>query len=205
MIKKIFFQMICCFFLPMILIHTPSFAKAKPRSGATLMLPAETLSGLISDALPIPIDTDERISGRIWIKDVKNLKLGKNSASAKIRLTGKKVKYNEKIGGFSTSLNFGNVDVSFDCRATIRYNGKKGLLYIKPTILPGNNKKDMITPILMALFNEMEYPIQIKKPEPITTQLGKNALMIHLNISNISTRKNRLLIEVSPDLKKTAP
>ncbi len=63
----------------------------------------------------------------------------------------------------------------------------------------------MITPILMALFNQMEYPIQIKKPEPITTQLGKNALVIHLEISNISTRKNRLLIEVSPDLKKTAP
>ncbi len=205
MIKKISFQMICCFFLQMVLIATPLFANAKPPPGATLVLPAKTLSALITDALPIPIDTNKRISGRIWINDVKNLKLGKNSASAKIRLTGKKIKYTEKIGGLSTSLSFGDVDVSFDCQATIRYNRKKGLLYVKPTISPGNNKKEVITPILMALFNQMEYPIQIKKPEPITTQLGKNALVIHLEISNISTRKNRLLIEISPDLKKTAP
>ncbi len=205
MIKKISFQMICYFFLQMVLIATPLFANAKPPPRATLVLPAKTLSALITDALPIPIDTNKRISGRIWINDVKNLKLGKNSASAKIRLTGKKIKYTEKIGGLSTSLSFGDVDVFFDCQATIRYDKKKGLLYIKPTIFPGNNKKDMITPILMALFNQMEYPIQIKKPEPITTQLGKNTLVIHLEISNISTLKNRLLIEISPDLKKTAP
>ncbi len=110
----------------MVLINTPSFAKTKPPHGATLVLPVETLSALITEVLPIPIDTDERISGRIWIKDVKNLKLGKNSASAKIRLTGKEVKYTEKIGGLSTSLSFGDVDVSFDCQATIRYDRKRG-------------------------------------------------------------------------------
>jgi hypothetical protein len=189
----------------MVLISTPLFAETKPAPKATLVLPAKTLSALIRDALPIPIDTNKRISGRIWIKDIKNLKLGKNSVSVKIRLMGKDVKYTNKIAGLATSLSFGNIDVSFDCQATLRYDKKKGLLYIKPTIIPGNNKKDMVGPILMGLFNEKEYPIQIKKPEPITTRLGKKELVIHLKISNISTRKNRLFIQVSPDLKKTAP
>ncbi len=204
MTKRVLFQTIGCLLLVAFLIHSPADAHAKPARGATLVVPVETLSALIKDALPVLIDTDERISGHLWLKEVNNLTLGKNSAATRIRLTGKAVTYTEKIGGFKTSMQLGDVDVTFDCRATIRYDRKKALLYVRPTIIPGKNKKDLVTPLLMVLFNETEYPLKIKRPHPIPAQLGKQASEIHVHISNISTRKNRLLIQVLPRLKKTA-
>ncbi|MBC8443554.1 MAG: hypothetical protein H8D81_00400 [Deltaproteobacteria bacterium] len=202
--QKPFVYIIGCLCLAMVLIQAPASAETKPARGATLVVPVETLSALIKDALPVLIDTDDRISGRLWIKEVNNLTLGKNLAATRIRLTGKAITYNEKIGGFKTSLQLGDVDVTFDCRAAIRYDRNKALLYIRPTIMPVKNKKDLVTPLLMVLFNETEYPLKIKKPQPIPAQLGKQGSEIHVNISNISTQQNQLLIDVSPRLKKTA-
>ena len=58
--------------------------------------------------------------------------------------------------------------------------------------------------LLNALFeglSNIEYPIEINKLEPVTTEFDNKKLTIELDISNIFSENDKLFIEIKPAAK----
>ena len=173
---------------------------------ATLIVPTGVLADLIQNALPIEIEKDEDFdfSGKMWVQSIESLRLGKNAVYLKIHVYGKDVQYSRKIGRFGAAMRFGDVRMSFNCSASIRYDQKKRMLILYPKISPAEKQHDILTPLFMALINENEFPIQIEKLQPIVTQLGEKTLTVNMDITSITTQSEKLMLGISPAFQKSS-
>ncbi len=170
---------------------------------ATLVVPVEVLAGVIREALPLELETSESLKGRLWVRSVEKLYLGKNAVSFKARVQGKELAYIQKIGGYKAAVKFGEVDLAFDCSASLSFDRKRRVLVIKPRIHPAEKGNELLTPLLMALVNENEYLVEIEKLKPIETRLGKSPLVAHMDVSSITTLNNKLMIGITPRIEKS--
>ncbi|MEW5909592.1 MAG: hypothetical protein AB1659_07325 [Thermodesulfobacteriota bacterium] len=180
-------------------------AAASQASEATLVIPTAVLADLVQNALPIELEKDEDFdfSGKMWIQSIENLRLGKNMVYGKIHINGKDVHYSRKIGRFEAAMKIGDVRMSFNCGASIRYDQKKRILILNPRISPAEKQHEILTPLLIALINDNEFPVQIEKLQPIVTQLGEKTLTVEMDISGITTQSDRLMLEISPAFRKS--
>ena len=121
-------------------------------------------------------------------------------ASFSVNMRGEDIKYTGKIGILSTSVSFGNIDISFDCEASIRYDKEKSILYIRPKIVERRNRNKVLLRLLAELIDK-EYPVEIQKLKPIITVFGDKSVTIDMDISNVYAVHNRLLIRISPSVK----
>ena len=55
---------------------------------------------------------------------------------------------------------------------------------------------------LLSLANGVEYPIEINKIQPFVTQISDARLNIDMDITNIRTEKDKILISIRPKVKK---
>jgi hypothetical protein len=187
----------------LLLSGAPLFtARANADPAATLVIPVAVLETLIQEALPVEIENAEGFSGRLWVRAVEKLYLGKNRVSFQIRVQGKDVSYSREIAGYPAAMKFGAVDLAFQCTAVLSYDRKQRVLAVKPRIRPAEQVDDLLTPLLMALVNESEYVVKVEKLEPIETQLGKSPMTAHMDISNITTSENRMMIAIVPRIQK---
>jgi len=199
--KSIIFLGIACGLL------MPGSPQVKAREGvdpeATLVLPVDVLQKIIREVLPVEIEKVENFTGRLWVHSIEKLSLGNNIVSFKARVQGKDLAYMRKIAGYPAALKFGAVDVTFDCSASLSFNQKRRLLIFKPQIRPAEKGNELLTPLLMALVNENEYPVEIEKLKPFDIRLGNSPMLAHTDISSITTLSNRLMIGISPRIQKS--
>ncbi len=80
-------------------------------------------------------------------------------------------------------------------------------LYVKPHVEGPQNKEDLSQGDILidTLFNalsDIEYPIDVNRIKPITTELYNMQLVINTDISDVYTDDNKLFIEIIPTAQK---
>jgi hypothetical protein len=181
-----------------------AFAQTDKDREAVIAIPETVISELVRDALPIEVTKHETLSGAIWVKSINNLKLGKNKLSFSVNMLGENIEYTGKIAKVPTHLDFGTIDVSFDCDASIRYDKEKGILYVRPRVLEIRGGNEVLLPLLVGLINDEEYPIKAKELKPIITEYGNKSLVINMDISSVYTEHHMLFIEIKPSVVKNS-
>jgi hypothetical protein len=154
----------------------------------------------INDVLPIKISKGKKFSGVIWVKSVDELQLEIDKVSFSVTIYGEDIAYIGKIGKLSTSLRFGTIDTSFSCDASIRYDREKNILYVRPTIVEREKSNRLFLPLLLQVIDK-EYPVEVQKLKPIITKFGDKSATLDMDISNVYTVHDRLLIAVRPRVR----
>jgi hypothetical protein len=161
------------------------------------------MAQLINDTLPIEIVKKKEISGAIWIQSIDKLKLGNDKISFFMKMHGEDVEYTGKIGKTPVVLSFGTIDLAFNCYTSLRYDSEESILYVKPEIIAEETEKETLALLLAALVSGQEFPLEIQKLKPIIAKLGNAALTINMNISNIYTLNDVLIIGIKPTVTKS--
>lgn len=187
--------------LPILVSYSLAFANKK--SEITISVPAKSITEIINKTLPIEITKKKDISGVIWIESIDKLKLGNNKISFFMKMRGENVAYTAKIGNTPLLLNFGNINLALNCDASLRYDRKKNILYVKPVIIQEEKGKEGLALLLNALAGGAEFPLEIQKLKPIIAKFGKDILTVNMKISNIYTSSGVLFIKIKPKVKKT--
>ena len=177
-----------------------SSAASDKKNEITIVIPARVIATFINDVLPIKISKGKKFSGAIWVKSVDKLQLEINKVSFSVTIYGEDIKYTGKIGKLSTSLSLGTIDTSFSCDASIRYDREKNILYIRPKIVERGNRNRLLLPLLLQVIDK-EYPVEVQKLKPIITKFGDKSATIDMDISNVYTVHDRLLIAVRPRVR----
>ena len=191
-------------FFSFLLVHQ-IFAGIEKKEEITIAFPAEVMAKVINDALPIGIANEKTFSGMIWIESIDGLKLGDDKVSFSIKIRGENLGYKGNIRETPLVLNFGDVKLAFDCDASIRYDPVKNILFVKPEINDEKPDGQIFVPLLAALTRGREFPVEIQKLEPFIAKFGNNLITINMDISNIHTLKNILLIGMTPTVRKSPP
>ena len=187
--------------LSMLILY--SLAIANRKNEITIAVPAELMAKIINDALPIEIAKKKEISGAIWIQSIDKLKLGNDKISFFMKMHGEDVEYTGKIGKTPVVLSFGTIDLAFNCDTSLRYDSEENILYVKPEIITEETEQETLALLLAALVSGQEFPLEIQKLKPIIAKLGNAALTINMNISNIYTLNDVLIIGIKPTVTKS--
>ena len=63
-------------------------------------------------------------------------------------------------------------------------------------------KHDILLDTLFNAFSDIEYPIDVNRIKPITTELYNTELIVNTDISDVYASENMLFIEVIPTAQK---
>lgn len=184
-----------------LLLYSLAFADTK--SEITVSIPAKSITEIINKTLPIEITNKKDISGVIWIESIDKLKLGNNKISFFMKMRGEDIAYTAKIGKTPMSLNFGNINLAVNCNASLRYDRKKNILYVKPVMIQEKKGKEGLAVLVNALAGGAEFPLEIQKLKPIIAKFGNDILTVNLKISDIHTLSGVLFIKIMPKAKKS--
>lgn len=167
----------------------------------TIVVPVKVLQGLIDEVLPVEIPMHEEISGTFWIRSIKHLRLGVDKVWFTADISAENMAYKGKIAGLPANLHFDEVDSTLQCEASIRYDMEKRLLYVRPKIAEQENKRDILWLLVVSIFGDGEYPVEIKKLKGIETKISNKAVKVDMDISNIYTVTDRLFIALQHRVK----
>jgi hypothetical protein len=186
---------------------SPGSAQVKNIKELTVVVPAESIAKFIQPLLPYSIDIGKNFSGSFWVKSIENIKIAKNRISFSAHIYGKDIGYSAKIGKQTASFKVGNVNLRNHWEATLRYDKAQKKLYIKPHVEGPQNKDDLSQGDILidTLFNalsDIEYPVDVDRIEPITTELYDTELVINTDISDVYTDDNKLFIGIIPTPQK---
>ena len=201
MIRSILFFILTCFFALNVSAETNNSDQA-----ITLKLPESLMAEAVKKSLPFEIDTSSQtIGGSVFVKSIENLQLEDQNISALLVLAGKDIQITTKIAGQKLRLKIGDVALNFNISASIRFDEPSQTLFLKPNVTEyksaGNKKGGEIGILLIGLLNGKEFPIEIKKMQPLITDLGSKQLAIELKIKDITIKKDILLLNLTPDVK----
>ena len=198
--RKTWFMPVFIFFVT--LLGPPLSTGELKKGEMTIAIPEELMTEFINDTLPIKIERKAAFSGVIWIESINRLKLGNDKISFSIDMHGENIGYKKKIGKRPMELEFGDVRLSFDCEASIRYDKEKNILFVRPEVIQENAEEQALVPLLATLLEGREFPIEIQKLESIVTKIGDKSLTIDMDISNIFTLDSILFIGIRPKVRE---
>lgn len=178
-----------------------SHAAADKNNEITIVIPARVLQGFINEVLPVEITTHEKVSGVLWIRSIEDLKLGLDKVWFTATIHGENIAYKGKIGGLPANLRFGALDSTLNCEASIRYDSKKGLLYVRPKVVEEGKEGDVLWLLLVSILSDREYPIEVQELKPIAARFSNKTVEIEMDISNIYTANDRLFIALRPSVR----
>jgi hypothetical protein len=168
----------------------------------TIAVPQELMTEFINDTLPIKIERKTSFSGVIWIESIDRLKLGNDKISFSVAIHGENFGYKKKIGKRPVELEFGDVRLSFECEASIRYDKERNILFVMPEVIQERAEEQALVPLLAALIEGREFPIEVQELESIVTKIGNKSLTIDMDISNIFTLDSILFIGIRPKIRE---
>ena len=168
----------------------------------TIAIPQELMTEFINDTLPIKIERKTSFSGVIWIESIDRLKLGNDKISFSVDMHGENIGYKRKIGKRPMELEFGDVRLSFECEASIRYDKERNVLFVRPEVIRESAEEQVLVPLLAALIEGREFPIEIQELESIVTKIGEKSLTIDMDISDIFTLDSILFIGIRPKVRE---
>ena len=162
---------------------------------------------MLKAALPLNIEKGPYLKGALWIHTIDRLKIGSNKVGFDMNIRGESIKFKTQLGNQTLLMDIGNLNANFACSVSLRYDASNRLLYITPYILQksNKNKEDKIAATLLSLLslgNGMEYPVEIKRFQPFITRISSNQFTIDMDIMNIYTENDKLVITGQPKLTK---
>ena len=189
------------------LLFSPAPGQVKNFKELTVVVPAESIAKFIQPLLPYNINLGKNFSGTFWVQSIENIKINKDKISFSAHIYGKDIGYSAKIGKQTANFKVGNVNLRNQWQASLRFDKSKKKLYIKPHMEGPQDKKDfsqgdILIDTLFNALSDMEYPIDVNRIEPITTELYDTELTINTNISDVYTDNNKLFIEIIPTAQK---
>lgn len=189
------------------LLFSPAPGQVKNFKELTVVVPAESIAKFIQPLLPYNINIGKNFSGTFWVKSIENIKITKDKVSFSAHIYGKDIGYSAKIGKQTASFKVGDVNLRNQWQASLRFDKSKKKLFIKPHIEGPQNKEDfsqgdILIDTLFNALSDMEYPIDVNRIEPITTELYDTELTINTNISDVYADNNKLFIEIIPTAQK---
>ena len=189
------------------LLSSAAPAQVKNIKELTVVVPAESIAKFIQPLLPYSINIGKNFSGSFWVKSIENIKIAKDRVSFSAHIYGKDIGYSAKIGKQTASFKVGNVNLRNQWEASLRYDKSKKKLYIKPHVEGPQNKKDfsqgdILIDTLFNALSDIEYPIDVNRIKPITTEIYDTEVTINTDISDVYADANRLFIEVIPAAQK---
>ncbi len=194
-------------FILFFLLFSPASAQVKNFKELTVVVPAESIAKFIQPLLPYRIDMGKNFSGAFWVKSIENIKITKDRVSFSAHIYGEDIGYSAKIGKQTASFKVGKVNLRNHWEASLRFDKSEKMIYIKPHIESPQNKKDfsqgdILIDTLFNALSDIEYPIDVNRIKPITTELYHTELTINTNISDVYTDGNKLFIEIIPTAQK---
>jgi hypothetical protein len=189
------------------LLFSQAPAQVKNFKELTVVVPAESIAKFIQPLLPYNINIGENFSGSFWVQSIENIKIIRDRISFTAHIYGKDIVYTAKIGKQTASIKVGNVNLRNHWQASLRYDKSKNKLFIKPHIESPKNKKDfsqgdILIDTLFNALSDIEYPIDVNRIKPITTEIYDTEVTINTDISDVYADANRLFIEVIPAAQK---
>jgi hypothetical protein len=178
-----------------------AYAATDKHHEVTIVIPARVLQGFINEVLPVEITTKKEISGVLWVKSIDGLRLGLDKLWFTATIHGENIAYKGKIGGLPANLRFGALESTLHCETSIRYDSVKRLLYIRPKVVEEGKKGDVLRLLLVSLFSDREYPVEVQDLKPIAARFSNKTVEIDMDISNIYTTNDRLFIAMRPTVK----
>ena len=190
-----------------LLFFSPAPAEINNVNEMTVVVPAESIATFIQPLLPYDIDIGESFSGSFWVKSIENIKITQNRVSFSAHIYGKDIGYSAKIGKQTANFKVGNVNLRHHWQASLRYDKSKKKLYLKPHVESPQDKEsfsqgDILIDTLLTALSDIEYPIDVTRIKPITTNLYNTELTINMNISDVYAENNMLIIEIIPTAQK---
>ncbi len=204
----------CLFFLIFVSFLIPckvGQAATPPKKSRfiTISLPAEVIEQAIKKTLPIPIrPQNTNFKGTVTVDSVRNLRLHKNTLSLQAHLTGKNMKVTTQIAGRNIAINVGTVALPISGDFSLRFDKKKKTLYIKPKMNPPGkpvkpaNPEDMLQLLIMGLSGQ-EYPVALDDLQPLVARIGDQLLTVRMDIRDIQTADNKLVLKLTPKVGKS--
>ena len=178
----------------------------------SIILPTESIAKFLANLMPYEINLDDNFSG-LFIKSIDNLKIEENKISFSLWIYGKNIAYTAKLAQKMVTMEIGSVNLLNDWESTLRFDVDEKILYIKPKLInPADTKtasyNEILINSLFIVFNDIEYPIDLKEIDPLTTEILDKLLTVKFDISNIFTANNKMTIKFRPiphmsDLNKT--
>ena len=168
----------------------------------TMNLPVSIVQSAADKSLPLTFRMDSKaLLGTISIDKIEDLKFLKDKLSSHITMSGHDLRIVTSIAGHDLKMKLGNVTMSFQCDATIRFDAAKQILFIRPIITSLKSSNDQATDVastIALLFNNRELPLQIEKLKPLVANTGNKLLNISMNTNNIELQPDSLLVSISP-------
>lgn len=181
---------------------TSSVAESKNQEFITLNFPENVITKAISAVLPLNIDTNSKsIQGDITIINISELQLIDKHLICRLHLAGNNLALVTEIAGHDIRLKVGSVKVDFKTKSAIRFDRKLQTLYIKPVVenVKDNSNTD-IGQALVALLNGREFPISMKKLDPMIAETGSKTLTINTSIANIEAKPKTIRLSLIPTI-----
>jgi hypothetical protein len=187
-----------------------SHAKNVSSDDISITVPRNVITNMIKAALPLNLEKGQYLKGALWIHAIDHIKIDSGKVAFDMNIRGKNIKFETQLGNQALLMDIGNINAAFSCNASLRYDAAKRLLYITPHILQKQNEhkadqKAANLLQLLSLANGVEYPIEINKFQPFITQISGSQLNIDMDITNIRTENDKILISIRPDVKKVKP
>lgn len=109
----------------------------------------------VKAALPLNIEKIPYLRGMLWIQTISNIKIGPEKAEFDVVIRGKNNKIETQLGKRILLMDVGNLNASFNCNASLRYDAPQRLPYITPNILRSSDSKktENIAETLLKLKN----------------------------------------------------
>jgi hypothetical protein len=194
-------------FILFFLLFSPASAQVKNIKELTVVVPAENIAKFIQPLLPYRIDIGKNFSGSFWVKSIEDIKITKDRVSFSAHIYGQDIGYSAKIGKQTASFKVGNVNLRNHWEASLRFDKSQKKLFIKPHVEGPQNKKDfsqgdILIDTLFNALSDIEYPIDVNRIKPITTELYHTELTINTDISDVYADNNKLFIEIIPTAQK---
>ncbi|MGK2906658.1 MAG: hypothetical protein ACSLFH_09970 [Desulfuromonadales bacterium] len=174
----------------------------------TISLPARALHEVISDALPIPLETNRQmVAGKIMIESLDKLQVKENSIFLQGVVKGENLSMNTRIAERDVSMKLGNVILPVSCELLLRFDKTGKTLFVTPRFSKtskdggGSELGDLLLPALTA-FSDREYPVEFDSLEPLLARVGTRDIPIKLELVDIQAKQGLMVIKLKPGASK---
>lgn len=185
-----------------IITLTSTITESRSQEFVTLSFPEAVITKAISAVLPLNIDTNSKsIQGDITVVNISELQLIDKHLICRLHLAGNNLALVTQIAGHDIRLKVGSVAVDFKTNSAIRFDRKLQTLYIKPVVenVQGDSNTDT-GQALVALLNGREFPISMKKLDPMIAETGSKTLTINTSIANIEAKPKAIQLSLIPTI-----
>ncbi len=184
-------------------ITAPAFAATADRP-VTITLPDTLIKEVIYKTLPVDVPINAKtILGSVSIDAIKNIKLYKNKLSGHVTLSGHKLNIVTTIAGHNLRMKIGSLTMSFQCDASVRFDAKRQTLFINPVITElqtSDKAKTEIASLITQLFNGREFPLQLDRLKPFTTDTGDKIVNIAMRMKDVRVHPGEIHLLAIPEV-----